>query len=220
MATKKAAANNGTAKKAAPRKKAAPKDPGADYPLEPGKCNEWVPRHKRRCRNPAGKWTDHEGVGACKMHENPAQAQPSTALTTMQVLRTEAIEYTKSIAAEKAINPIDAMLWAVRLSAGAVQFWFDTLGTLEDGTPTELALAIEEAYGKERDRLVRSAQAAISIGLAEKQIRLAERQADLMLLVLEETFEQYGIPLDRIDEAKTYAAGVASALVVAGFGSD
>ncbi len=203
-------------KKAKPGKKGTANGP-EEAALEDGKCNHFLPRHKRRCRNPAGKWTDHEGVGQCKIHDDPILT--STDLVVgMQALRAEAVEYTRSIASEKAINPVEAMLWAVRLSAGAVQFWFDTLGSLPEGTPTDLALAIEEAYGKERDRLYRTSQAAITIGLAERQIRIGERQGDLMMLILEETFEQYGVPLDRIDEAKTFAAGVAKTLVVAGFG--
>lgn len=197
-----------------PRPPKGQREGEAECPEEPGKCNAWMPRHKRRCKNNAGQWTEHPGQGNCKMHSG------ATPMANMVAIQAQAIEYTKSIASEKAINPIDALLWAVRLSAGATQFWFDTLGQLPDGTPTELALAIEEAYGKERDRLARTSQMCIQVNLAAHQIRLASRQADLMLLVLEETFEQFGIEPARLEEAKRYAAGVAATLVASGFGND
>jgi hypothetical protein len=127
--------------------------------------------------------------------------------------RLEAIEYATSLAAEKSMNPVEAMLWCIRLSAGAVSYWYGVISTLPEGTPVDLALAIEEAYGKERDRLAKTSQAALGMNLADRMAKLAEKQTDIMLLILEETFEQYGIPAKKLAEAKAYALGVAQTIV-------
>lgn len=173
-------------------------------PDVPGKCNA-KNRQGKKCGNPAGYGTDHVGYGKCKHHLGATPAGQVAAH------KEAVVEYVRSIAGEHDIHPIEAMLWAVRLSAGAVKYWFDLLS--QDDTPADLALAIEESYGKERDRLAKTAQMCIQVGLAERQVRIAERQGDLMAQVLEATLEHVlGKNSAKILEAKAFAAKAMLAL--------
>lgn len=175
-----------------------------DEPEIPGKCNA-PNRQGKRCRNVAGYGTDHVGYGKCKYHMG------STPAGQVAAHKEAAVEYVRSIAGERSIDPIEAMLWAVRLSAGAVTYWFNLLS--QEETSAELALAIEEAYGKERDRLAKTAEMCIRVGLAERQVKIAERQGDLMAQVLEATLEHVlGKDVERINKAKAFAARAMLAL--------
>lgn len=174
-----------------------------DTPPEiPGKCN--AIRKGKRCRNPAGMGTSHPGYGTCKHHLGCAPAN------TLSAHKEEAIEYTRSLAGELDINPVEALLWAVRLGAGAVKYWQELLS--REDLPIEVALAVEMAYGAERDRMTKTAAVCIQAGLAEKRIRLAEKQGDMLAVILETVLERQGLSATKVEAAKKDAAQLMLAL--------
>lgn len=180
-------------------------------PKKPGKCNVWIPKREKRCERGAGEGTDHLGHGPCSNHLG------NTPVMRQKAHKEAAVEYTRTIASELDINPVDALLWAVRLSAGSVAYWVEQMNRLETGgTDPALAVAVEDAYGRERDRLAKTSALCIQVGLAERQVRLAERQGDLMAQILEATLEHMGMKPEKIETAKRYAAKVALALPAGG----
>lgn len=161
-----------------------------------GKCN--VVRKGKRCTKGAGWGTDHVGWGPCKHHMG------STPAVSQHAHKEAAIHYAQTLASELDLNPVEALLWAVRLGAGAVSYWQGLLA--DENTPIELALAVEQSYGAERDRMAKTAALCIQAGLAEKRVRIAERQADLMEIVLESAMEENGISQAKIEAVKKSAA--------------
>jgi hypothetical protein len=65
-------------------------------------------------------------------------------------------------------------------------------------------LAMLEA--QERDRCANFAAKAVAAGLAERAVRLAERQVELMVAAVEAALDAAGVPTDRRAEAKLAAA--------------
>jgi hypothetical protein len=152
-----------------------------------GNCN--VVRKGKRCKYKAGWGTDHPGFGPCKHHMG---CTPSVSLSSH---KEAAVAHARSLAGEMDINPVEALLWGVRLGAGAVDYWRGLL-TQED-LPIEVALAVENSYGMERDRMVKTAAICIQAGLAEKRIRLAERQGEIATIALMAALEKNGIKPDK-----------------------
>lgn len=175
-------------------------------PIE-GKCNART-SPTTRCRNGAGQGTDHVGFGSCKHHLG------STPRGRLAGYKAQAVEYTRSLAGERRMDPVEALLWAVRLSAGAVTFWQEVINKIEqnDDAPAELLVGAAEMYGLERERLARVSATAVQAGLAERQVRIAERQGDLLAMVLEATLEHIGVSPTKVEQAKRFAAQTMLAL--------
>lgn len=171
-------------------------------PEVPGKCN--VVRKGKRCVKTAGWGTDHSGYGPCKYHMGSTPAVSNNAHKQM------AVDYARSIAGELDLNPVEALLWAVRLGAGTVAYWQRLLS--EDDLSPELALAVEKAYGEERDRMAKTAALCISAGLAERRIRIAEKQGEILAMVLETAMEENGISVTKIEAVKRSAARLLMAM--------
>lgn len=136
------------------------------------------------CRQTAGYGTDHVGYGACRFHAGNAPGQRKQAIRSMADAEAERFAGTQ----ELPILPEDALLWAVRLSAGSVT-WLR--GQVERGdswgtTPQQRAdpdkversrQAWWQIYGEERDRLAKTAKMAVDAGVARRQVELAEAEA-------------------------------------------
>jgi hypothetical protein len=167
-----------------------------------GKCN--VVRKGKRCKYQAGWGTDHLGYGPCKYHMG------STPSVSLSAHKEAAIDHARKLGGEVDMNPVDALLWAVRLGAGAVAYWQDLL--LRDDLPVEVALAVEESYGAERDRMAKTAALCIGAGLAEKRVRLAEQQGLMLATILEASLEKAGLKPAKILEVKKHAAALMVAL--------
>lgn len=69
--------------------------------------------------------------------------------------------------------------------------YFKNGGTV---APTEVAAWLR-IYGEERDRAVKAAKTAIDAGIAERLVRIAEREVDVMVAVLRATLEELGVPV-------------------------
>lgn len=142
------------------------------------------------CKNPAGMRTDHLGYGRCANHGGNAPGQRTNAIRQEVAVRSEEF----ALSDEMQISPEDALLWAVRLSAGAVTFLRHRVERMAEGDGWGLApiqqeqpdkaerakIAWAEEYGKERDRLVRTAKAAVDAGVAVRAVELAEAEASFV----------------------------------------
>lgn len=136
------------------------------------------------CGQPAGMGTDHVGYGACRFHAGNAPAQRKQAVRSMADAEGAKFAGTQ----ELPILPEDALLWAVRLAAGAVTWlrgqvergddWGTTPHQRADPEKVERSRQAWWAiYGEERDRLAKTAKMAVDAGVARRQVELAEAEA-------------------------------------------
>jgi hypothetical protein len=130
------------------------------------------------CRNWAGLGTQHLGVGSCKFHFGNAPNHQKHAV------KVEAQRRLLAIGEPIPVNPIQALLWTVNLSAGHLEFIRGELAHYDEasGFDKEVMLRV---YNDERDRLARTAKLAVDAGVAEKSIRLAETYGGLLARLIQ-----------------------------------
>lgn len=155
----------------------------------------------RPCRAPA-----IDGARVCKMHGGGAPQVKARAAVVAEVMRWGLGDTT--------IDPGEVLLRLVSQSAARAQRYADELQALvaeaeADGKNLRDAL-VREAYGEfgptgeyvrglvelenaERDRCAGFAAKAVAAGLAERQVRLAERQGELIAQVLTAVFDDLGL---------------------------
>lgn len=161
------------------------------------------PRKKGQgpCTRPAGWGTPHPGVGRCKLHGG---CTPSHVTAGQRELARQAMEtYGRPVDT----NPVDALLDEVRWTAGHVAYLRERVQELEqdaliwgkteqvDKQATEFAgTDTTEAakpslwltlYQQERKHLVDVCKAAISAGIEERRVRLAEQQGQVIVGVIQ-----------------------------------
>lgn len=161
------------------------------------------PRKKGQgpCTRPAGWGTPHPGVGRCKLHGG---STPSHVAAGQRELARLAMEtYGRPVDT----NPVDALLDEVRWTAGHVAWLRDRVRELEqdaliwgttervEKTATEFAgTDVTEAakpnvwltlYQAERKHLLDVCKAAISAGIEERRVRLAEQQGQVIVGVIQ-----------------------------------
>jgi hypothetical protein len=89
------------------------------------------------------------------------------------------------------INPLDAIIWCIKITAGEVQWLSDEIAKVTEEEWFEHALIgkqmhiLQRARADAQDRLVRYSKDAISLGLAERSIRLAEQFGTTIARLLE-----------------------------------
>src|SRR4051812_10694535 len=129
------------------------------------------------CGLPAGHATDHAGFGRCKLHggNSPTGRQFAYKL--------EALAELPTMGGEIEIEPTDALLACVRREAGR-QAWLRTMVEVGDagdvGDPTSRAAELARLETAATERLARFSAMALSAGVAERRIRMAERQAQAL----------------------------------------
>lgn len=161
------------------------------------------PRKKGRgpCTQAAGWGTPHPGVGRCKLHGG---STPTHVAAGQQELARKAMEtYGRAIDT----NPVDALLDEVRWTAGHVAYLRERVQEIEQDAlvwgltertekgATEFAgVDTTEAakpsvwlvlYQAERKHLVDVCKAAISAGIEERRVRLAEQQGQVIVGVIQ-----------------------------------
>lgn len=134
-----------------------------------GKCGAQR-RQGGTCRMPAGHGTSHYGIGKCKFHGGNLPTHKANGAKKQAVL----------MGAPKDINPIDALMWCIRLTAGEVEFCTEQMELLERDEWLEHTIIGKQLHiwAKERqnavDRLAKFSRDAISLGIAERAVRVAE----------------------------------------------
>lgn len=136
------------------------------------------------CKNPAGFGTDHLGFGTCKRHMGCTPGPAKGAYRQM----------VKAMGDPVGVEPVDAIIGVIASTAGHVAWLERKIGDFkfperakldDDGVETIQFMTPNQAawwkiYQEERDRLVRYGEVAIRAGLAERAVRLAEAQGEMM----------------------------------------
>jgi hypothetical protein len=123
------------------------------------------------CGMVAGWGTNHPGIGVCKFHGGTTPQQVRAAAKT---------ELRNLLGEEKEMNPFEAIMWCIRIRAGEIEWLSQRMGKLEEKDWIEDSLVGKQFHLFARERqaamadLVRFSQIAISMGIAERYVRLAE----------------------------------------------
>lgn len=148
------------------------------------------------CKRGAGAGTDHPGAGRCSWHGGCA---PSGRAAAQEEIARRAVE---TYGLPRDISPTDALLEEVRYSAGHVAWLRAKVAEIEAddlvwgkteevdknasefaGTDTTHAAAVNvwlDLYFRERKHLLDLTKTAISVGIEERRVRLAESQGALL----------------------------------------
>lgn len=129
------------------------------------------------CRLFAGQGTNHVGFGRCKHHGGSTPTHVASAV--IQEARLRAVEFGE----ELPVEPAEALLTMLRLTAGMVAWTRDELARMDDRTTFE-GQVLTRIYADERDRTARIAKAALDAGVAERTVRLAESYGELIATLI------------------------------------
>lgn len=147
------------------------------------------------CQHQAGWGTDHPGHGRCKFHGGASPSGRKHARTQ------QARQAVDRYGLPREIDPHDALLEEVHRAAGAVSWLGQIVAVLHDdkGDLVESTMFGEQPsvwlklYQQEREQLRRVAKTAIDAGIAERQVRLAEQQGELIAQVIRGVLEDLGV---------------------------
>lgn len=154
-----------------------------------------------RCTLPAGWGTSHIGIGKCKLHGGRAPSH---------ILAAAKEEYRRLLGNPIEINPLDALLWCIKLRAGEVQWLSDRIAELEQDEWFEDTIMGKafHLYVRERQHamqdLARFSQMAISLGIAERAVKLAETYGELLARLIQGILGE----LELTDEQRAKAPSV------------
>jgi hypothetical protein len=143
-----------------------------------------------KCTLAAGWGTSHPGSGACKFHGGAAPNHVKAAAKN---------ELRKLLGVEKEMNPFEAIMWCIRIRAGEVEWLSKKLADLEEKHWVEDTLVGKQfhLYARERQAamgdLVRFSQIAISMGIAERYVRLAEVYGHTIAKLIEGVLNELGL---------------------------
>lgn len=148
------------------------------------KCG--VPRSltKTPCDKVAGWGTNHVGSGPCRDHGGKLQT------VDQHHQDIKAREVIKTLGLPLEVNPAQALLNLVHEAAGNVEWYrikVSELGdkiTVPDRIKTEEVKAVLRAYNEERDRLAKYAKLCVEIGIADRLVRIEEKQAETMTAIV------------------------------------
>src|SRR5262245_22389217 len=136
----------------------------------------------KRCQMAKGWGTSHPGIGACKYHGGSMPNHVKSAAKE---------EMRQLLGKEMEINPLDAILWCIRIRAGEVKWLSEKMADLneKDWIADTLVGKQFHLFAKERqgamNDLTRYSQIAISLGIAERAVRLAEQYGDMIYRLID-----------------------------------
>lgn len=127
-----------------------------------------------KCKKQAGWGTEHLGSGRCKLHGG----------STPNHQKKAALDTAKIMGEEMDVDPLDALLWCVRIAAGEIAYCSAQIAALDK--PTESTM-----FGKKLDmwievrqvavaQLAKYSKMALDAGVAERQVQLAERYGEML----------------------------------------
>lgn len=123
-----------------------------------------------KCRRAKGQGTEHPNIGRCSLHGGSTTTQRKNAAKQQAVLMGAPIE----------INPVDALYWCIKITAGEVEWLSESITSLDENDWYENSILGKQMnlLVRERkeavERLANFSKQAISLGLAERAVRLAE----------------------------------------------
>jgi hypothetical protein len=138
-------------------------------------------KNGKLCRAFAGQGTEHPGVGTCRFHLGNTKTHQVSAVRSEAQRR--AIQFGQPVHVE----PTEALLAVLHLSAGHLQWIKDEIAATEDkqGFDSQVLMRM---WDDERDRVARVAKAALDCGVAERAVKLAETYGQQLAQVLRAVF--------------------------------
>lgn len=159
-----------------------------------------IKRNGEPCRRPAGDGTVHKGVGQCQYHGGQMTERKLDAVAPAMLERLAGYDIGY-------VDPLEALLMCVRVSAAEVSFFTEKVLELAPEAITErpsrqqVAGAVDpqvfDLKGEEQlniwirerqrsvDRLARFSKMALDAGVAERQVRIAEQMGDMIARILD-----------------------------------
>lgn len=171
-----------------------------------------------KCSLAPGWGTNHPGTGRCKLHGGAVPNHVKAAASE---------EYRKLLGNPIEINPLDALLWMIKIRAGEVKWLTDRMAELDEKDWTEDTLVGKQfhLYARERQHgmsdVARFSQMAISLGIAERHVKLMETYAELIASFIQGMLRDFMPFLN--DEGKAAAPAIVRRHLVVlegGFGPD
>ena len=151
-----------------------------------------------KCGMGAGWGTSHPGSGRCKLHGGSTPTHVKTAIGN---------EYRKLLGQELEINPFDALLWVIRIRAGEVKWLTEKMNHLKEEEWTESSITGKQFHLFARERqaamsdLARFSQMAISLGIAERSVRLAEQYGETLARLIKGILEELNLSPEQMSLA-------------------
>jgi hypothetical protein len=130
-----------------------------------------------RCNMAAGWGTNHPGIGKCKLHGGALPTHVKAAASQ---------EYRTLMGKPMEIDPLNALVWCIKIRAGEVKWLSDRMAELDEKTWVEDTMVGKQfhLYARERQHamadLARYSQMAIGLGIAERQVRMAETYGEML----------------------------------------
>jgi hypothetical protein len=194
----------GHIKPGSPASAQAPKPPAATRKnYKPPKKTKTVCGVKKRsgghCNMAAGWGTPHPGIGKCKFHGGSVPSHVKAAAKE---------EYRLLLGTPMEINPLDAIIWCIKIRAGEVQWLTDRMHDLDEIHWVEDTMVGKQfhLYARERQHamadLARYSQMAISLGIAERAVKLAETYGEMLANYTKRILEDLWPHLDAEGRAK------------------
>lgn len=135
-----------------------------------------------RCNYAAGWGTNHPGTGRCKLHGGSTPSQIKSAAKE---------EYRTLFGQPMEINPLDALIWCIKMTAGEIEWLSNRMAELDEEDWVESTIAGKQfhLYARERSKrqqdLARFSQMAISLGIAERAVKLAEMYGETIARLIQ-----------------------------------
>jgi hypothetical protein len=173
----------------------------AEKQKQRAKVTKCAARTKRGtlCEKPAGFGTDHLGTGKCKYHGGGMRSHIAHA----------AREYAQEfLGTPMDISPFDAIIWCIKIRAGEIRWLSDRMAELDPKDWVENTLAGKQfhLFARERQRamndLARFSSMAVSLGIAERAVKLAESYGDLLAEYTKNLLQDLWPHLDEEGRAK------------------
>jgi hypothetical protein len=189
--------------------------------------NKWHPKGSP-CQRPAGWGTEHKGYGWCKFHLGNSPAGISIAARELMM---EELKTVMGPAMD--IDPMEGLLWCVRIAAGEVAYATyqieqlqedDAIGSPEQSErkigggptgdyemttkfPVELNVWIRVRQNS-TDRLAKYCKMAADAGVEERKISLAETAGDDLALAFRELLDGLNLTAQQAAKAPELIRGV------------
>jgi hypothetical protein len=134
------------------------------------------------CMKKAGWGTDHKGMGSCKYHGGATASHRASAERRRQI---------EFMGRPKDISPLDAIIWAIKITAGEVEWLGTQIAEVKKTDWIEFTIqgqqlsVFQRARADAMDRLVKYSKDAIALGLAERAVRMAEQFGATIARLLE-----------------------------------
>lgn len=139
------------------------------------------------CSFVAGWGTDHPGFGRCRIHGGSTPNHQKAAIKH---------EATSFYGAPKDMEPIQALLWMIRISAGEVEYLSSKIAEIKPHEELEDTIIGKQVniWIRERhnamDRLAAHSASAIKLGLAERAVRVSEMYGEMLYRLLSRIFDE------------------------------